>query len=695
MRNSIFVRRQRKVILAQGQDYLPDTYIATALKNIESLGFTFSATLISRVRTLSIETFTEFYQQLVANLKIMTGAHQNFQPMYPNFPKQVMNEDLSILYLNAIIHYHTLLLPHTEVEERPPLLESPDLKVIELGNVEEFDQMIKQLIGANSSISETDKADIHRVIEHYDDLQTILPDEIPLKENVGFVVGVLLKYRKATFEQIAPYFKTATDVLRLATALSDGDVSLAANTKFRRFKRHERRVLLALLEQCHNLTEDMIRHQDRWVRLGEILHPGDYQDRYPKVYATFDIIRNNKEFPTFGRNVETALKNGELDQAAALLKTRPGEFARRLDHLLRMTTEGQLIVDHFAEVVDSVSTPVLLQVMAHFKQRNQRGELRTFFPKGNVAKLMAVENKLPKLDESNCISVVQVCADALTRRFSTLPALGKVWVDDRLKQYVVPFSQRSASKSLRTIVRGSQVEMPEGGTIRFFTWWKEGFVNEEHTGRVDIDLSAVIYDEEWNYKELIAFTNLRSDGYGSHHSGDITSAPDGACEFIDLEIESILRNGARYVVMSLFSFSHQPYSALPECFAGWMMRTELDSGEIFEPSTVQDKIDLASDTQICIPVILDLVKKKVIWTDLGLKRRLVSPNMAEENQHRVALMGQAMTTLSKPNLYDLFSLHAAARGSVVEGSDQADTIFSVEQGITPFDLEQILAEFII
>jgi hypothetical protein len=211
---------------------------------------------------------------------------------------------------------------------------------------------------------------------------------------------------------------------------------------------------------------------------------------------------------------------------------------------------------------------------------------------------------------------------------------------------------------------------------------------------VDIDLSAVMYDENWNYVEHISYTNLRSSNYKAVHSGDIVTAPQGASEFIDLHIPSIVDYGGRYVVASLLSFTSHPYCDLPECFVGWMMRKKPGSGEIFEPSTVANKIDITADTQIAIPVIMDLVERTVIWTDLALTRHPEYYNNVEGNQKGMVLMGKALTTLRKPDLYDLFTLHAKARGELVDTLDQADTIYSVEQGITPFDIEQIMAEYL-
>ncbi|WP_337100595.1 TerD family protein [Paenibacillus sp. YIM B09110] len=699
MMNAIYLRRANKVIIdhGNGTSKLSQAFLATAMKNVEQLGFTFSHQLILALRSLSIEQFAAFYERLVADLRMLIGAHVQYDPMYPAFPLQVMEETDAELYLNAIYHYLTLDLPQYDPEERPPLLDQVNLKAIERGSQEEFYALIRQLILAKVSISKTDQEDIDAAIElaDPDDLDTILPSEIPFKENVGFVVSSLLKHDKANVKLISRYFKTATDVLRLAVAWSDGDTSLAGATRFRKFKRSERRLLLGLLEQCHPITEDMLRYKERWIRLGEILHPSEYKHRFARCEEAFDILRNNKPFMTFNGSVELAFQYRNVWTLIDLLVQRPGEFARRLDHLLRSTEHAEYVVLAFGEVVNQVSTPVLLQVKNHFSRRHVSQELRVFFPKGNVAKAFAAPDTLPRIDASVCQDIVQVCEQALIGRFSALPPLGKVFVDERLKSYHVPFSQRSASKALHTIVRGSRVPMTEGDTIRFFNWWKEGVVDSVPTGRVDIDLSAVMYDHNWEYLEHISYTNLRSAKYQAVHSGDIVSAPNGACEFIDLHLPSIVGYGGRYIVATLHSFTSQPYCNLPECFVGWMMRKKPGSGEIFEPSTVANKIDVTADTQIAIPVILDLVERTIIWTDLSLTRSPDYYNNVEGNQGGMVLMGKAMTALRKPDLYDLFKLHAVARGESVDVAEQADTVFSLEKGVTPYDIELIMAEYLV
>ena len=694
MKQSIYLRRAKKVIVEQGNNVLDTVYLATALKNMESFGFTFSSALMERLQTLPKEEFVSFYQNLLRDVKGMVGSHITHKPMYVNFPSEVMEMSQVELYINAIIHYITLSLPKEEAQERFPLLDRVDLKVIDLGSEEDFQSRMTKLMAANTSISPTDKEDLQWFLAHEENVIAYLPSSFSHKENLSFVMGELLQLKKVSAEEVAPHFKTATDVLRLAVSLSKGDVSLAKSTPFRKFTKAERRFLLGLLENATNITEDMICHKKRWLRLGEILHPATYKKRFPKTYESFFVLRKSIPYETFGGKVETALVAKDVETAVTTLLSRPGELARRLDHLLRISQTPYSVVDAFSRVVDRISTPMLLELIAHFRHRHEEQDVRVFFPKGNVSKAFGLENNLPLLAQSICHAVMSLCQEALVKRFKELPSLGNVYIDEKLKGIHVPFSQRSASKALRTITRGSQFDMPKGDTIRFFLWWKEGKINGVHTGDVDIDLSAISYDEEWNYKDEIDYSYLTSMLFNGCHSGDIVTAPNGAAEFIDIDIPSAVENGVRYVVMSFHSYSGHPFKDLPECFGGWMMRQEPDSGEVFEPATVQDKVDISSDTEICIPVIFDLKERKVIWSDLSLSHNPNYQNNVQGNLNGLMLMGKAMTSLHKPNLYELFELHATARGTTVTEKEEADVIFSLEEGITPFDIETIMADFL-
>ena len=88
--------------------------------------------------------------------------------------------------------------------------------------------------------------------------------------------------------------------------------------------------------------------------------------------------------------------------------------------------------------------------------------------------------------------------------------------------------------------------MPSHDVVRFFIWWKNG------RSTTDLDLSAVLYDDDCRFVDAVTYYNLKN--FGGHHSGDIVDAPQGAAEFIDLSIEKCRKKKVRYVVASLNSF---------------------------------------------------------------------------------------------------------------------------------------------
>lgn len=670
--------------------------VATFNRNLNGIGFTMAPDLIAALAAADQAEVVRVCAEALPILKKMVGDHRAHRPMYPNFPKQVMEAGDAELYLNAMMHYwgsflqDTIgvpmrFLPEYEKAEREPLPDAEvKLRVIRLGDRRDFDSIFTALVGSNGSLSPADKEIVAWFMkERRVDLDSILPASIPQKETLALLVGDQTVKKPEVPHYLLKYLKTATDALRVAVVMSAGDVSLAKPTKFRRFCRGERRFLLRAIESAPSATEDMLRRPEVFKCLGHALHVGEYAKRYPKAAAAFGVVRNNEAFETFNSKVEKGLKTKDVG-VADLLSARPGDFSRRLDHVLRVAGDGgsEAILRQYEAVVDGVSTPALVQAHAHFKHRGELG-FRAFFPKGDAAKVQVVGEALSPLGAGVSEKVVEIIHKALVRRFAKLPSLGRTFVDPELKTQMVPFALRSASRALRTVARGSWIALPECSTLRFFVWWKDG------ESRTDIDLSAAFLGEDFAFLTAATYYNLR--GAGFHHSGDITSAPKGAAEFIDVDID-IARKQGRYVVMVLNSFTQQPFNTLPECFAGWMARTEVNSGEVFEARTVQDKIDITADRTAAVPVLFDLEKRAAIWVDLALKSTDAINNV-RSNTKGISLMAKALATLPKPTLYDLFSFHVEARGQMATRED-AETVFSLREGVTPFDQDRILSEFL-
>lgn len=699
--NEILLRRKNKVIVERGNEVNPNNqYIATIMKNVEALGYTFSKELFETLQTLSMDDLQKFYLELVPVLKKLVGADVVYKPMYPNFPESVMEADYIDLFINAIVHYWSngTLYPNEKREERLPLFDATKVKIIDLGTVEDLHSIFNNLCQSKTSISQTDKEDLEWIFKN---MQVNFSDEIPLKENVALIGKLYLEnYPLATSKDIQKYFKTATDVLRLITAMSNGDISLASNTNFRSFRRKERRILLELLQGCGAIEEDMLRYKNKWIRVGERLHPSEYSEaQFGKVITAFNKLRNGVKIETFAGKVTRAIEAEDYKSALILLKKRPGELARKLDHLLRNADDKNSVVNTFKDVSSEVSTPVLLQVKEHFTNRTKKLESRVFFPKGNLARCHCIENTLSDIDEKYCNAIVKICENALIENYKSKDFLGNVYLSEDFKRYVIPFSQRSASKALKTIVRGSKLPIDSNTkAMRAFIWW----TNMDNDSRVDLDLSASIFDENWNYMEHVSYTNLRSDRYNACHSGDITNGGsvngDGVSEFLDVDIDSVVKYGARYIVYQVYNYTGQKYLDMPHAMFGWMSRDDVKSGEIYEPKTVEQKMDLASQSTVCIPVIFDCVNREVIWCDMNLSlngcHSNYGGNNVESNLSGVAATCYSMVNMSKPNLYDLINLHIRARGLRVDNKEDADIVFDIDSGITPFDTEVFMGEYL-
>lgn len=479
------------------------------------------------------------------------------------------------------------------------------------------------------------------------------------------------------------------------------------------------------------------------------IHPSEfdcskYTLEYDRAIRAFDKLRNDEKIETFGSNVEFALAYGEYRSALDILVKRPGELARRLDQLLRVTTSNKAdpdadgsnvsdlagreqersykesVISAFASVADRVSTPVLLQVREHFAHRSEKLDSRVFFPKGSLAKCHCEANKLPDIEEQYCRSVVEICEKALVKAYGQRAPMGKVYLSENYRNYVVPFSQRSAGKATKTIVRGSRLQVQKHTkAIRAFIWWTnmDGCdFKDDGYGRVDIDLSAAIFDENWNYMEHVSYTRLRSSKYKACHSGDIINGGpvdgDGVSEFLDVNIDSVRRCGARYVAYQLYCYTGQDYADMPHAMFGWMERADVKSGEIYEPKTVEQKMDLTAKSTVCIPVIFDCLTREVVWCDMNLSiggcHCHAGGNNLESNLSGVAAVCYAITNMKKPDLYDLIALNVRGRGEFVTNRDEADIVFDIENGvgrntdhdegsqtiITPFDTEVFMGEYL-
>lgn len=572
-----------------------------------------------------------------------------------------------------------------------------------------------------------------------------LPAAIPVKENVAVVLGTLLTTLDA--EAVLPaarrHLRTATDVLRTIAVLSGQDGSLQPRKvvvdvraqvepgrwwgkvarllgaapaaapsilpvpiETRRFpvaklRRPLRRALLAILEGFREeaLSEDLLRHRSQWVWVGEFLHPHEYAKRFPKVARAFAVARKKApdgtpapSFRTFASRVEQAIAERDVPAALALLAERPGELARRLDHLLRTAPEpaaARAVLDAFAAVVPRVATPTLVTLRSTLATRVRPQKRRVFWPAGQVTKgVSAPETRAPLAGDLVAPAVAAIEAELLNR-FAAHDGLDAVVIDRALGTVIAPFNERTASPAAIPLPRGSTVPVARGKVVRLFLHWCQPEGNDRDT---DLDLSVGFYDAAWSYLGHCSYSELQlaaPDGeVVARSAGDLQAAPfpDGATEYIDLLREPAARLGIRYAVMTVNCYAGLPFSELDRGFAGVMLRDDPE-GAHFDPRTVELRFDLQGANGVYLPCVLDLETDRLHWLDVYQKGQFVM-NTVEGSTRAITTVCPTLIEYfasgARSSLFDLALLHAAARAQrVVLRGDGGVTTFERQPGEAP------------
>lgn len=75
--NALYLRRRNKILVSQNaNEIVPLNYVTTMVKNLESLGYTFSQSLIEACTKLSFTELQEFNTSILDLLKKSKGAHK-------------------------------------------------------------------------------------------------------------------------------------------------------------------------------------------------------------------------------------------------------------------------------------------------------------------------------------------------------------------------------------------------------------------------------------------------------------------------------------------------------------------------------------------------------------------------------------------------------------------------------------------
>lgn len=669
--------------------------VISFVNEMHNFGFLVTKELYQYLSSLDEATSVEVCQKVLSLAKESVGAHVAMKAFYPNFPRQVMEASDAELFINAILHYWTLgaWSPEYVEEKRPDLKEENPKTEISLISMEDVKAYFFRILASKNSIPASLVEFVEMGIE--EGWAAEYKGEIPFKETLCRVATALVKQGQSINGVVA----TTTDVLRVMAALSESDIELKTKVRFKSLNRKTRRALVSALEEVINIS-DVKAYASLWKRAFHSLHVGEFGGKVAEIAARF---RNEKNVVTSETVVAEAIKSGDVKVAVNKLVNKPSVFARSLDKLLRDSNPqtSAWVIKEFAKVVEKVDSKVLLQVLGHFKGRslNEAGE-RVVFTAGSKGKALLAPS-LKALDKSVVEHVVSVIEAELRNKFSEKALLKdkKVFISPEVYSVLIPSQLASITENKKTVARGSRVpldlipEDAEKNVLRMFIHW---------IGQ-DQDLSAFFINEDMTEFSQVAYYNLRNS-YACH-SGDVTyaPAPHGGSEFIDVRMDEALADGMRYIAMDVRVYNGPTFLKHERSFAGFMLRNDLKSGEIFEPTTVRGKFDITLDGSTVMPCFFDMKTREMIWLDSVLPGCGVYSNYRQVNNlnNNIASSTDMLRAYlkmkdTKVTMKELVCLHIDAVGATqVFDKEDADYVVGLGEGnLDVYDFVEINADWI-
>lgn len=429
-----------------------------------------------------------------------------------------------------------------------------------------------------------------------------LPEKFGSPQVMAIVLGAMMNVmpEASVHAMLKKYLRNATDVLRLISVMSGEDGSLmphpvnirrphvqsgdcdcchGSNKMIQSYQFHvvkmsrkQRRMFLQILEtfDANALKEDMIRRRELWIKVGEFLHPGDYEKRFPKVLEAFWTIRKKyivksgkraPEFKTWRGRLENAIENNDVSALNKLLEERPGEFMRHIDRILRgfvsHDNAGRFLSDRFSDVkgelfsnikkrnsirgtlkqlsggissmissaaedvksktgivvqlaksLSGLSVPMLIQIWGHLRRRNNNAGKRVFYPAGSSRMVYWIPDKRFAISSVYINILCEAIATELMKRFEHKPHFEQAVIDEAISTLTFPFNERNSGSQALHLSPGSWLILPKEEDSGKLRLFLH-WCEQPVSWRVDLDLSVAFFNEQWEMTDQCTYYDLQ------------------------------------------------------------------------------------------------------------------------------------------------------------------------------------------
>lgn len=672
---------------------------ATVLKKFEGYGYTFDKELAKTLYALNTEKLkkiSDVFLEVVRKFK----SDNAYTVFYRNFPEEVMNLSEMETYFLQFLHYLIGYLPEgAEVNESEESIETEPSEFVKLSHLKrvsetEMFDLLKNLLSSNVTLSETNLKDVLTLLKYCDEKETKeLIRQIKMKETLMRIAKVQFEETGSTYAE----FSTATDVLRFIALLS-GEKLNPRFIAFKYFKRPELNILISKLENINYLLDDMKRYRKPWRKFFLMNGNRISFEKYPKVkqaadmlFGKFSHITKKGKFE-LSRNRMNEMSDTEFEEFLASFSKYSGDYIRNLLSLVNRISEerAEKVLKYFLDAAKEANTRLLFQVCDRILNVKSGEAGRVVNAKNNW---LVLEETI-KLSDAVLQKTAEAVSYAILEKLSEKEPLGKVWIDESYQNIAMTTSEKDSNSSLRPLTRGSVIPYSsEVDTLRFYVAWKNFEGN-----RVDLDLSAVKFDADFNHLGELAYYSHNQEGMA--FSGDITDAPQGALEYIDIfDIEKVKEDGTRYVLMTVRSYNGYTFKEMGTAYAGVLelSKKEAKDKKNLYSSAVRHGFALSSNTQTVNTLIVDLEENKYVWLDMNLPTNSERKTSNYLTNAQIASLKDLLNYFvkkEKVSMYQLLMLNAIARGEVAKSAEEADIVFTKIDEDNVLPLADILANYL-
>ncbi len=612
-------------------------------------------------------------------------------PFYQGFPESVKALTTDQLLFDQLLHYTVTYgfgdfsqAGHSVFEEKFERLgfkESTELKDFKIISEEEALAMLG--VAVKSLLLGTRPLSLYQydVVREYTVEYGFRPEKIASKDTA---VRLLID----TADMYYAGFLALPDVIKVLDTL----VYIRYNSedlKKLKLKNHDRKIITGVIDTLTARDKvDINSCLEKKKIWNGLLHHIHYKAVNKNGHELLGAVRGKDRRSAYSR-FEAKLSAHDAPGAAEVLVKEKGAAAmlRRIDHI-SSRCEGEDDVSEVLDMVDTGNSLILLQLLLRYegeKRRRCRGARVFKFTKH--CRLRTHIETREEVARRRSVLPEQVAEQILGKVRMNLVSnlkdrLGRVYIDPDMSRYAVPLQESTSSGGFGVLARGSRIALPASKKLRAFTYWEK--VD-------DIDLSVFGLDEEGHQTEFSWRTMASHQSQEIVYSGDETSGFYGGSEYFDIDTELFKE---RHPEIKKLIFCNNVFSGSPfsECIcrAGYMNRDRLDSGEIYEPKTVETAFTINCNSTEAFLFAVDLETNELIWL-----------NMAQNGERTVAgdtpmfFLTDYMDVTKIINMKRLFEMMASR---VVDTPEDADVIVTnkpvnADSGaeiIREYDFEEVM-----